>query len=321
LPGAWKPACRRQGSSSAFNQKGSRLTGAQSDPPPGSSRWTVLPTLRWTTDFLRGKGVEEPRLDAELLLADVLGCERIDLYCRFDKPLTPEERGAYREAVKRRARREPVAYIVGRREFMSLSFRVTQDTLIPRPETEILVESVLDRVDRARQARVLDIGAGAGVIAVVLAREIPAGTVIATDRSFRALQVAKENAAALDVAERVHFHCADALVAPWRQTAFDIVACNPPYLSESEWRQSAPEIRLFEPRGALAAGPNGTEMIFRMIETSRAILKAGGLLAVEMGAGQAEEARAHAEAAPWLTEIETQRDYQGIERVLLARGK
>ena len=296
------------------------MTTSHSLSRPNPPRWTILSVLKWTTGFLRGKGVEEPRLDAELLLAHVLECERIDLYCRFDQPLASPELAAYREAVKRRAQREPVAYIVGHKEFMSLDFRVTHDTLIPRPETETLIEAVGERVHEGAPLSVLDVGAGAGGIGIVLARQYPQSTVVGMDTSRDALRVAQYNATALGVSDRIRFVCADAGQWPWREKRFDLIASNPPYLSEAQWVQAAPEIRLYEPRSALVAGPKGTEMIAQVIDASRGALKPGGWLAVEIGVGQAESACAFARAADGLTQIEICRDLQSIGRVLLARS-
>ena len=240
--------------------------------------WTVGRLLQWTADYLKGHGSESPRLDAEVLLAEVLGCQRIELYTAFDDVPDDERRAAFRELVRRRAEGTPVAYLVGRREFYSLMFRVTPDVLIPRPETELLVVAALDLAKQGRGARVqgagvrgrsrqfpnppppaprpspaltiADIGTGSGIIAVCLAKHLPASRVTAIDISPAALAVARENAEKHGVADRIAFVESDLFAAVAGNGQFDFVVSNPPYVTAAELETLAPDVRKFEPTGA-----------------------------------------------------------------------
>jgi release factor glutamine methyltransferase len=251
--------------------------------------WTVLDLLRWTTEHFRSRGIEGARLDAECLLAHALDAERLQLYLEFDKPVPPGERARFRELVKRRAdERVPVALLTGRREFWSLPLRVTPDVLVPRPETETLVEVGLRLLpDRESSARILDMGTGCGAIALALAKERPKACITATDISEPALAVARENAAELGFANRIRFLVGDGF-EPVRGERFDLIASNPPYLSGREEPALAPELA-HEPREALFAGGEGTELLRRIACEARDLLEAGGALAVEVTPQQAPE--------------------------------
>lgn len=199
--------------------------------------WTIGRLLAWTTDYLRQHGIESPRLDAEVLLAAARGCTRIDLYTSYNEPATPETRSAFRQWVRRRAEGTPVAYLVGRREFFSLDFRVTPAVLIPRPETELLVVALLDRV-RASPAdapiAIADVGTGSGIIAICAAKYCATCRVTAIDISRPALEVAAANAAEHDVADRVELVESDLFTALAPHRCFDFIASNPPYVSAGE---------------------------------------------------------------------------------------
>ena len=270
---------------------------------PPTEPWTVGRLLQWTADYLKGHGSESPRLDAEVLLAEVLGCQRIQLYATFDDVPGEQQRAAFRELVRRRAEGTPVAYLVGRREFYSLSFRVTPDVLIPRPETELLVVAVLDlakessgfRVQGSESANqqstinnqqstisIADVGAGSGVIAVCLAKHLPAGRVTAIDISPAALAVARENAKQHGVADRIEFVESDLFTAVAADRRFDFVVSNPPYVSAAEMEKLAPDVRKYEPHAALLAGPKGTEVIERLIPQAAERLRPGGHLLMEV---------------------------------------
>jgi release factor glutamine methyltransferase len=256
---------------------------------PSPEPWTVGRLLSWTADYLKGHGSESPRLDAEILLAEVLGCQRIQLYATFDDVPGEPQRAAFRELVRRRAEGTPVAYLVGRREFYSLSFRVTPDVLIPRPETELLVVAVLDLAKEGLRSSnqqstisIADVGTGSGVIAVCLAKHLPASRVMAIDRSPTALAVARQNAKQHGVADRIEFVESDlfAAVPPARQ--FDFVVSNPPYVSAAEFQHLPPDVRNFEPQAALLAGPKGTEVIERLIPQAAEHLRPGGHFLTEI---------------------------------------
>jgi release factor glutamine methyltransferase len=255
--------------------------------------WTVLRLLTWTTDYLKERGSASPRLDAEVLLAAAKGCERIMLYAAFDEVVAEDVRTKFRELVKRRAEGEPVAYLVGQREFYSLRFKVTPDVLIPRPETEFVVIAAVDHFKASRGqgtggrgqgsgVRVADVGVGSGVIAVSIAKHLPAARVTAIDNSPAALAVARENAATHGVVGRIDFVQGDLLASLPPDPAFAVVASNPPYISESEFAALARDVREHEPRQALVAGPAGTEVIQRLIPQAAERLLPGGLLVLEV---------------------------------------
>jgi len=247
--------------------------------------WTVGRLLAWTQDYLASRGAESPRLDAELLLAEALACQRIELYTRFDDVPDDAPLARFRELVRRRAEHVPVAYLVGRREFYSLSFRVTPDVLIPRPETELLVVALLD-LARARPAdepvAICEVGTGSGAIAVAAAKHLPRTVVTAVDLSPAALAVARENARRHGVGDRIELFESDLLAALSAEAQFDFLLSNPPYVSESEWAELVPEVRDHEPRGALVAGPRGTEVIERLVAEAAGHLKPGGHLLLEI---------------------------------------
>jgi len=220
-----------------------------------------------------------------VLLAESLGCRRIDLYTRFDDVPDEGPRGRFRELVRRRAEHVPVAYLVGQREFYSLSFRVTPEVLIPRPETELLVVAVVD-LAKARgdggTVAICDVGTGSGAIAVAIAKHLPAARVTAVDRSAAVLAVAGENARRHGVADRIALVESDLLESLPADAEFDVIVSNPPYVSEAEWVALAPEVRDHEPREALVAGPRGTEVIERLLPQASARLRPGGHLLLEV---------------------------------------
>jgi release factor glutamine methyltransferase len=247
--------------------------------------WTVGRLLTWTTDYLKRQGSESPRLDAEVLLAAARGCQRIELYTAFNDPVSDEIRTSFRDLVKRRAGGEPVAYLVGYREFYSLTFEVTSDVLIPRPETEDLVLRVVD-LCKARsgqeQIPIADVGTGSGAIAVSVARHVAASRLTATDISPAAIQVAARNAARHQVAERIEFLRGDLLAPLPPDARFDLVVSNPPYVSRGEWESLRADIRDHEPYQALVGGETGAEVIARLIPQAAQHLNAGGWLVLEI---------------------------------------
>lgn len=249
--------------------------------------WTIGRLLTWTADYLRQHGADSPRLDAEILLAEARGCQRIELYTAFDQPADETTRTAFRQLVRRRAEGTPVAYLVGRREFYSLNFRVTPDVLIPRPETELVVVTLLDRVKEAsfpldHTITIADVGTGSGVLAVCAALHVPRSRVTATDISPAALDVARQNAAEHKVADRVEFLESDLFAAVEPGRRFDFVLSNPPYVSSREMESLPTDVRDHEPRQALLAGPRGTEVIERLIDQAADRLNPGGWLLVEL---------------------------------------
>ena len=273
--------------------------------------WTVLKLLRWTADYFAGRGLDAPRLDAELLLAATLGFDRVGLYVNFERPLQAGELAAYRERVRRRAGREPLAYILGQTEFWSLPLKVTPDVLIPRPETELLVEEALPRLSGRQQ--VLDVGTGSGALAIALAHERQELTVTAIDISPAALAVAADNARSNGVAERIRFVQHDLGQLP--PGPFDLIVANPPYIPSRELATLMPEVRDFEPQLALDGGVDGLDAYRALARQAGAILTAAGWLLVEVGSGQAAAVK-ELFAGAGLTESFAARDLAGIERVV-----
>ncbi len=276
--------------------------------------WTVLKVLQWTAGYLRDKGIENGRLDAELLLAEVLQFDRVGLYLNYDRPLQADELAAYRQLVGRRSRREPLQYILGRAEFWSLTFKVGPAVLIPRPDTEVLVEEALRRV-RA-DGTILDVGTGSGAVAVALASELPAARLVGIDVSDAALQVAAENARHIGVADQVDLQQIDLACLP--TGPFDLIVANPPYIPEADLAGLMPEVRDHEPALALAGGDDGLDCYRLLAGQTATRLKPGGWLLVEVGIGQAA-AVLEIFAAAELQEGFCQNDLNGIPRVVGGR--
>jgi release factor glutamine methyltransferase len=277
--------------------------------------WTLLKVLQWTADYLAQKGVETGRRDAELLLGATLELDRVGLYLNYDRPLTPAELSAFRERVGRRARREPLQHILGRTEFWSLPFLVTPAVLIPRADTEVLVEEALKRLTGPCQ--ILDVGTGSGAIAVALAHELPSATVWAVDASAEALAVAAENARNNGVEGRVSFLRADLGALPGGP--YDLVVANPPYIPAGEVFDLMPEVRDFEPHLALNGGADGLDCYRRLLPAAAVCLKPGGWLLLEVGCGQAPQVLELLAANGKYQDFYSTRDLSGIERVVGGR--
>lgn len=274
---------------------------------PGATVLTVGEVLRRSAAYLGGRGVDTPRLDAEVLLADVLGCDRLALYTDHERPLTRAETNRYRDAVARRGRREPVAYIVGARDFRRLRLEVTSEVLIPRPETEHLVEWVCEVAPEG--AAVLDWGTGSGAVALALATERPDLAVCGIDVSAAALAVARRN----DRDDAVEWVESDGFAA-LADRSFDVVASNPPYIAAADLPGLAPELG-HEPRVALVSGSTGLECYRRIAADAPAHLAAGGWLIAEIGERQAD-AVAEIWRAAGLDPVEVRRDLAGLDRLV-----
>jgi len=286
-----------------------------------SSEWTIGQLLDWTRGHFASRSVEAPRLCAEILLAAAMGCRRIDLYARFGELPTDAQRAQYREWVRRAAEHEPIAYLVGTREFYSLEFKVTTDVLIPRPETELLVEQALAWCEaRSRDHdRLLDVGTGSGCIAITVAVRQPAAHVVATDLSPAALRVAADNAARHGVADRLTFIEADGLDLPAAVAGdrFDLLLSNPPYIPEARPDLVDRNVRDYEPHAALFVPGDGLDFYRRLAGGAAALLRPGGAIMVEVGYDQADAvAQVFAEAGG-MVPVGRFKDLQGIERVLV----
>lgn len=287
----------------------------------GDEVWTVGRLLTWTTDWLATKGAESPRLDAEVLLSHVRGCPRIALYTAFDEPVADAERARFRELVSRRGGGEPVAYLVGSREFFSLPFAVTKDVLIPRPETEGLVVRAIDLFKDAAAPRIVDVGTGSGAIAVAIAKRLPQATLTASDISAAALAVAADNAARHGVGGRVACVESDLLAAPALAGPWDAIVSNPPYVREDEVAALPRDVRDHEPRSALVAGPTGVEVVERLARQAGERLAPGGWLLVEIGPAIAAAAEGVLAAVPELDPAPTLKDLAGLPRIVQARRR
>ncbi|MGA2621211.1 MAG: peptide chain release factor N(5)-glutamine methyltransferase [Thermoguttaceae bacterium] len=289
-----------------------------------SQPWTVGRLLQWTTDFLKSHGADCPRLDAEVLLAEALGCRRIELYTSFEDVPGDERRAAFRDLVRRRAEGAPVAYLVGRREFYSLEFKVGPGVLIPRPETELLVVALLDLV-KGRPAEpppaIADVGTGSGVLAICAAKHLPAAKVTAIDSSPAALQIAAANAAGHKVAGQIEFLQGDLLAGIDPRRQFDFILSNPPYVSTAEYERLPRDVKDYEPRAALLAGPRGTEAIQRLVPQAAEHLAPGGHLLVEISPMIHDAALAILAAEPRLEPAPTIKDLARLPRVVRARRK
>jgi release factor glutamine methyltransferase len=288
---------------------------------PPADTWTVRRVLEWTTQHLKRHGSDTPRLDAEILLAHARGCPRIALYTQFDEPLSEPVRARMRDLVQRRAQSEPVAYLVGHREFFSLDFLVTRDVLIPRPDTETLVMAVLDAAKSHANARVLDLCTGSGCVAIAVAKNCPTAVVTATDISPAALAVAQENAVRHKVDHRVRLLEGDLFAAVPNDDRFDIMTANPPYVTTAELESLARDIRKYEPRSALDGGPDGLDVLRRIVAEAPQHLVPGGWLFVEISSTQADLVRQLLSDDGRYEEIGVKKDLSGRSRVAAARLK
>lgn len=286
----------------------------------GRESWTVARLLDWTRDYFTRSRLDSPRLCAEILLAHAMKCERIELYTRHDAVPDSEAVTAFREFVRAAAAGCPPAYLTGTKDFYSLTFHVTRDVLIPRPETEVLVERTI-RLLRAAEPGprwVLDLGTGSGCIAVSLARHLPEARICASDISEAALEVARRNAERHGVVDRIELRCGD-LFEPWGDgPEFDVIVSNPPYLAVARKDELPVHVREFEPATALFAGDDGLDLYRRLMEWAPQHLTADGHLLCEMAFDQGGAVRPLAMAAQW-RDITTYKDDLGHERVLHAR--
>jgi release factor glutamine methyltransferase len=289
-----------------------------SERPPRDA-WAVQRLLRWAAEDFEKRGSPTARLDAEVLLAHVLGTERIRLFVEAQRVLEEAELGAYRDVIRRRRMGEPVAYIVGRREFYGLDFVVDQRVLIPRPDTETLVEVALGRTHAwSMYGRALDLCTGSGCVAIAFGRQRPTWEVTGIDVSPNALEVARMNAQRLGAVHGVQFRCGDLMAPLDPSDRFELITANPPYIPTVDCAELEPGIRDFEPRLALDGGEDGLGPIRRIVAAARDHLVPGGILALEVGFDQATRVTDLLESAAF-SDVERRRDYGGHERVVSGR--
>lgn len=280
-----------------------------------SESWTSLKLIQWTSEYFEKQGIPNPRVDAELLLAHVLKAKRIDLYTQFEQIVPEKKLAQFKELVKRRAAREPLQYIVGETEFWGLTIKVTPDVLIPRQETELLVEMAIKLVKKKPQ--ILDIGTGSGCIAIALAKHLGEASVIATDFSREALALATENVHTHQLEDRIKLVLAD--IAPWRTFVaagqkFDLIISNPPYIATSEFPNLQPEVRDFEPHRALDGGNDGLDFYRRITQDAADFLKPDGTILLEVGDTQAASVLGLLQKAGLVGTIH--KDLAGMERIV-----
>ena len=277
---------------------------------------TILEIIKRTTEFLDKRGVESARLNSELLIGHALGLKRMQLYMQFERPLTEPELEKIRPLVKRRSNREPLQYIMGEVEFAGLKLKVDRRALIPRPETEHLLELLAGQL-ASPPASILDLGTGSGAIALALAAKYPAAMVTGVDQSAEALALAQENAVLTGLSDRVKFIQSDWFTALPAGAKFPLIVANPPYLTDDEVREAQPEVKDHEPLAALTPGKDGVSALVRIITEAPRYLESGGLLACETGIAQHELLQPLAAGAGY-ARTESLRDLTGRERYLLA---
>jgi release factor glutamine methyltransferase len=282
--------------------------------------WTIIELINETTGYFKKKGIESARLEAELLLANCLAIERIQLYIAFERPVSEEELSRFRETVRRRAAGEPAAYLTGYREFWSLKIRVQKGVLIPRPETELLVEEAIKLLKpRDQEMAILELGTGSGAIAVALAKEIKNSVIYAADISAAALVVARSNIEEQGLQERIRLVCGNG-PAPFKKGAqFDLIISNPPYICSRDIRMLAPEIKDHEPLQALDGGEDGLAFYRQWISQMPPLLRSGGCVVFEIGAEQAAAVSQLFRDAEEFTDIAIKKDYAGHSRAVIAR--
>ncbi len=295
----------------------------QNPKKAGEPPWTILKILQWATPYFESRDVENPRASAEILLAHALGLRRIDLYVQYDKPLEPDELAGFKALVRRRIQREPVAYIIGEREFWSMQLKVTPDVLIPRPETELLVEKaleILSETPASSPRKILEMGTGSGAIVLALAAERPDCLFFASDRSPRALAVAQENARRHQPDMKIRFFGGD-WFDPLRKGGifFDLIISNPPYIRRDEIAGLQPEVARYEPLTALDGGPDGLDDLRHIIRAAPEWLVPGGMLLLETGSDQRQDVIRIGEDTGAYDSIRVIRDYAGLDRVAIMR--
>jgi release factor glutamine methyltransferase len=291
---------------------------------PDNNHWTIIKLLQWAESYLKTHDIDSPRATGEILLAHALKCERIDLYLNYDQPLVGDELQTFKTLIQRRISREPVAYILGVKEFWSLDLEVNGDVLIPRPETECLVEMALELLSRhtaSQSWRILDLGTGSGAIIIALASQQPRHAYFASDRSIQAIRVAHRNARRHNLGEMIHYFNADWL-APLNQktSAFDMIVSNPPYIPSRVIAGLQPEIHGYEPMAALDGNDDGLGCFNIMIGSAHRFLKPGGVLLLEIGHDQLDEVSRIASNSGHYTDVHSRQDYAGHDRVVWMRN-
>lgn len=282
---------------------------------------TVLEVIKLSTEYLQKKGVDSPRANAEILLAEILKCKRLELYLAFDKPLAENEVQVYREAIRKRGLRIPLQYIVGNVEFYGLKLIVNENVLIPRPESELLVEKIINDSDKSNNLKILDIGVGSGNISLSISKNLPNSKVVAIDISKSALDVANQNAEINSLQDRIEFRLFDFMNDDLNSLGkFDLIVSNPPYVSENDYESLEPELKNHEPKIALTDNSNGISFYKRIIEASQPMLNKPGKMYFELGMDQSKQVKIFFEQKKF-SNIEVIKDYSGIDRIICGELK
>ncbi len=291
----------------------------------GKAQWTIIKLIRWATSYLKTHDIDSPRATGEILLAHALRVRRIDLYLNYDQPLVAEELSMFKMLIKRRIRHEPVAYILGAKEFWSLDLVITQDVLIPRPETECLVEAALDllsKIPASQSQRILDLGTGSGAIVLAMVSQQPRHVYFASDFFKKAVELASRNAVQHDFSGRIHFFVGDwfAPLVPER-SKFDMIVSNPPYIPSRMIGELQPEIHQFEPFAALNGDQDGLSCFKKIIGNAHNYLKQHGVLLLEIGHDQKDDVRKIASDCDFYDDFNHVKDYGGHDRVVWMRKR
>ncbi len=287
--------------------------------------WTIQKLLNWVTEYLTGKGIDSPRLSAELLLTHILGLKRIELYTQFNKPVAKQQLDILHDLVKRAGQNEPVAYLVGKTEFYSLELNVTPDCMIPRPETELLVERAVEFLRTRRDIQfICDLCTGCGCIAVAIAKNYSGARIIATDICDAALAVAAANIEKHKLKERITLLCGDLfdpIISGLDVKEFDLIVCNPPYVSTAEYEKLDKNVKDYEPKVALFAGVDGLDIYRRIIEKADQFLKPDAALMLEIGFAQGQAVRQLLEQTGAFAEIKIEKDAHNNDRIAIAKKR
>lgn len=278
--------------------------------------WTILKLLEWADEYLKKQGIKSSRTEAEILLAFVLGKKRIDLYIEFERNLSQDILTQFKTLIQRRIKKEPIQYILEKQEFWSMDFKVGPGVLIPRSETECLIEEVLKIWKKQKEVSILDIGTGSGILAIVLAKEITCAKIHAIDISKKALEYARFNAARHGVAERITFYEGD--LFPKLPQMIDVIVSNPPYIAEMSWETLEEQVKNFEPKEALVGGKDGIDFHLKILKEAPLYLNSKAVVALEIAPQQAFLLKDYLIQEKTFSHIEIVKDYENKERILIA---
>ena len=294
-------------------------------PKPGPPEWTLIKLVQWAAGYFESHHIDSPRATAEILLAHAIGARRIDLYLRYDQPLNSDELNRCKTLIKRRTNREPVAYILGHKEFWSMDLEVNRNVLIPRPETECLVEKALESLAADPNPgckSILDLGTGSGAVVLALASENSRHSYVGTDISSDAVRIARRNSMRHELAAKICFMVADWFSAFDEQTGiFDLIVSNPPYIKSGDLQRLQPEIHVFEPAAALDGAKDGLRCLRHIIQCAHLYLKPAGALLLEMGHDQQASLKQIIGACSQYEDVRFYKDYSGHDRIVSMRKK